>query len=120
MKADVTEQLSEARDFYSLTRGVLALCEPFGPVHAFRLVHNRGASSVACLVELESAKQQPVLARTLGARVLNGAVCLEVPVHKDFGNQGKVVALASPAAGPELRLPQQPTARAATTQASIR
>jgi hypothetical protein len=47
-------------------------------------VHNRGASRVACLIELESAKQQAALARALGARVLNGAACLEIPVEKDF------------------------------------
>src|ERR1700704_1554613 len=104
IKPDVMDQLRDARDFYALTKGVLALCEPFGPVHAFRLVHNRGASRVACLVELESAKQQPALARMLGTRVLNGAVCLEVPVHKDFGNHGKVVTLASPVTGAEPRL----------------
>jgi hypothetical protein len=84
MKPDVAEKLCEARDFYTLTKAVLAMCEPFGPVHAFRLVHNRGAARVACLIELESPKQQPALARALGAKVLNGAACLEIPVDKDF------------------------------------
>jgi hypothetical protein len=84
MKPEVIDKLSDARDFYSLTRSVLALCEPFGPVHAFKLVHNRGASHVACIIELESMKQQPVLARTLGARTLHGSACLEIPVSKDF------------------------------------
>lgn len=97
MKPDLMEKLAEHRDFHSLTKGVLALCEPFGPVHAFRFVHNRGASRVACFIELESPKQQPSLARTLGGRAVNGAVCLEIPVRKDFGSQGKVVAL--PTAG---------------------
>src|ERR1700694_414133 len=118
MKPQVLEKLSESQDFYALTKGVLALCEPFGPEHASRLVHTRGAARVACLVELESAKQQAALAHLLGARVLNGAVCLEVPVHKDFAGRGKVVALASPGMGAESRLPQQPAARAASTQAS--
>ena len=71
------------------------MCEPFGPVHAFRFVHNRGASRVACFIELESAKQQPALARELGARSVNGAVCLEIPVCKEFGTQGKVIALST-------------------------
>lgn len=85
MKPEVIDKLSDARDFYTLTRSVLALCEPFGPVHAFKLVHNRGASRVACTIELESPKQQPALARTLGARALNGsAACLDIPVSKDF------------------------------------
>ena len=53
-------------------------------MHAFRLVHNRGAARVACLIELESPKQQGVLARALGARELNGATCLDIPVRKDF------------------------------------
>jgi hypothetical protein len=115
MKPDVMDQLRDARDFYALTKGVLALCEPYGPVHAFRLVHNRGASRVAVLIELESPKQQPVLARALGARTAEGAVCLDLPVHKDFGRQPRIVAL--PAADP--RFPQQAPARAAGTQASV-
>jgi hypothetical protein len=118
MKPDLMEKLSDSRDFYALAKGVLALCEPYGPVHAFRLIHNRGVSRVACFIELESPKQQPALARALGTRTLNGAVCLDIPVRKDFGNHGKVVAMASPAAV-EPRLPQQPAARSATnTQAS--
>jgi hypothetical protein len=87
MKREVVEKLGEARDFYALTKAVLSMCEPYGPVHAFRLVHNRGAARVACLIELESVKQQPALARALGARVLNGAACLEIPVDKDFATQ---------------------------------
>jgi len=84
MKPEVAQKLHEARDFYALTKAVLSMCEPFGPVHAFRLVHNRGAARVACLIELESPKQQPALARALGARVANGAACLEIPVDKNF------------------------------------
>jgi len=94
MKPDIAHKLREARDFYALTRAVLSMCEPFGPVHAFRLVHNRGSARVACLIELESPKQQPALARALGAKVLNGAACLEIPVDKDFGAGRKVVAIA--------------------------
>lgn len=118
MKPDVLEKLSDSRDFYALVKGVLSLCEPFGPVHAFRLIHNRGASRVACFIELESPKQQPALARALGTRTLNGGVCLDIPVRKDFATGGKVVALASPAAGVEPRLPPQPAVRPANTQAS--
>ena len=95
MKPEVLEKLRDAREFISLTEGVLALCEPFGPVHSFRLVHNRGASRVACFVELESPKQQPALARALGTRAVNGSVCLDIPVRRDFGAAGKD-ALASP------------------------
>ena len=84
MRPEIAEKLGEARDFYALTKVVLSMCEPYGPVHSFRLVHNRGAASVACLIELESPKQQPALARALGARVANGAACLEIPVDKDF------------------------------------
>src|SRR5437868_2994969 len=99
IKPDVMDQLRDARDFYALTKGVLALCEPFGPVHAFRLVHNRGASVVACFIELESAKQQPALARALGCRTVAGSVCLEVPVRKDFtSHASKPVPLAATAA----------------------
>src|SRR5258708_2904654 len=118
MKPDVAEKLREARDFYALTKGVLALCEPFGPVHAFRFVHSPGAATVACFIELASSKQQPALARALGTRTLSGSVCLEVPVRKDFGSHGKVVALASPATSFEPRLPQTGAAQAANSQAS--
>lgn len=117
MKPDLMEKLAEHRDFHSLTKAVLALCEPFGPVHAFRFVHNRGASRVTCFIELESPKQQPALARTLGGRAVNGTVCLDIAVRKDFGSQGKVVAL--PTAGAfEARLatvPQRPVSSAVPT-----
>src|SRR5712672_1157936 len=119
MKPDVAEKLRDARDFYTLTKGVLSLCEPFGPVHAFRFVHSPGAASVACFIELASPKQQPALARALGTGTLSGSVCLEVPVRKDFGSHGKVLALASPAASFEPRLPQTGAAQqAASSQAS--
>jgi hypothetical protein len=93
MRPEVAQKLGEARDFYALTKAVLGMCEPFGPVHAFRMVHNRGAARVACLVELESPKLQPALARALGAKVLNGAACLELPVDKDFGAPRRVAVL---------------------------
>ena len=93
MKPEVAEKLSDANDFYELTKAVLSLCEPYGPVHAFRMVHNRGSARVACLVEMESPKQQQALARALGGRVLNGAACLEIPVEKDFGGARKVAVL---------------------------
>lgn len=88
MKPEIAQKLSEARDFYTLTKAVLSMCEPYGPVHAFRLTHNRGAARVACLIELESSKQQPALARAIGAKVLNGVACLEIPVDRDFPAKG--------------------------------
>jgi hypothetical protein len=122
MKPEAMEKLRDARDFYALTKGVLALCEPFGAVHSFRFVHNRGAATVACFIELESSKQQPALARTLGTRTVNGEVCLEVPVRKDFGSQGRVVALATASSSPppsfEARLAQPSAAQAANSPAS--
>jgi hypothetical protein len=93
MKPEIADKLSDANDFYALTKAVLSLCEPYGPVHAFRMVHNRGSARVACLVEMESPKQQQALARALGGRVLNGAACLEIPVEKDFGAARKVAIL---------------------------
>ena len=93
MKPEIAQQLCEARDFYALTKAVLSMCEPYGPVHAFRLVHNRGAARVACLIELESPNLQSALARALGAKVLNGAACLEIPVDKDFGGPRRVAVL---------------------------
>jgi hypothetical protein len=85
MKPEVMEQLREVHDMPSLTKGVLELCEPYGAVHSFRLVHNRGAARVVCFIELESAKQQPLLVRALGAKVIDGAACLDIPVGEDFG-----------------------------------
>lgn len=85
MKSEVMDKLRGARDFHALTRALLALCEPFGPVHAFRLVHNRGAGRVVCFIEMESPKQQPALVRALGAKLIDGSACLDVPVEDDFG-----------------------------------
>ena len=87
------EQLREAHDIYSLTRGLVELCEPYGPVHSFKLVHNRGAARVVCFIELESPKQQPALVRALGAKVINGSACLDIPVNEEFGGGYKVTAL---------------------------
>ena len=94
MKPEVTDKLAEARDFYTLTKTVLTLCEPYGPVHAFRFIHNRGAARVACLIELESTRDQFALARALGGRTINGAVCVEVDVRRDFEARPKVAAIA--------------------------
>jgi hypothetical protein len=66
---------------------------------------------VACLIELESPKLQPALARALGAKVLNGAACLEIPVDKDFGGQRKIAVLAERPSSPSSF-----QARLATTQ----
>jgi len=85
MRPEVANLLRDAQDLYSLTKGVLELCEPYGPVHSFRLVHNRGAARVVCFIELESPKQQPLLVRALGAKVINGAACLDIPVADEFG-----------------------------------
>src|SRR4051812_2628998 len=89
MRPDVMQRLREANDLHSLTRDVLALCQPYGPVHSFRLVHNRGAARVVCFIELESPKQQPALVRALGAKVINGSACLDIPVGEDFGGAYK-------------------------------
>lgn len=94
MSPEILERTREARDFVELTEGILAACEPFGPVHSFKLVHNRGASSVACIIELEIPKQQPALARALGGRALNGAVGVEIPVRRDFESGNRVLAVA--------------------------
>ncbi len=101
MKPDVLDKLREARDFNSLTSVVLTMCEPFGPIHSFRLIHNRRAARVACHIELESPKQHAALIRALGANGVGGTVCLEVPVPPEFGNGSRLVALARPAFGPE-------------------
>jgi hypothetical protein len=93
MKPEVMEQLREAHDLYSLTKGVLELCAPYGPVHSFRLVHNRGAARIVCFIELESQKQQPALVRALGAKVINGSACLDIPVGEEFGGGYRMAPL---------------------------
>jgi hypothetical protein len=97
MRPEVANQLRDAQDLYSLTKGVLVLCEPYGPVHSFKLVHNRGAARVVCFIELESPKQQPALVRALGAKIINGSACLDIPVNENFEQMGesgvKVAAL---------------------------
>src|SRR3954468_464872 len=105
MSSALLETTSQARDFCALTKSILALCEPFGPVHSFKLVHNRGPARVACIIELESTKQEPALARALGGRSVNGAVCIEVEVRRDFeaAARRRVVAMA-PSAAPETRI----------------
>jgi hypothetical protein len=92
MRPELLQQARESRDFCALTRNVLAMCEPYGPVHSFRMVHNPGAGNVACIIELELQKQQPALARAIGGRALNGSVCVEIPVRKDFESRPRVAA----------------------------
>ena len=88
MKPELLEKLAESHDFPALTQGILEQCDPFGPVHSFKLTHNRGTSSVACVIELESPKQHAALARALGGRAMMGAVSLEIPVARDFDAAG--------------------------------
>ena len=80
MKPEVLDTLGGARDLRALTQAVLDLCEPFGPVHSLKLVHNRGMARVACLVELESPKQQTLMVRALGAKAVHDAACFEIPL----------------------------------------
>jgi hypothetical protein len=93
MRPELAQQLRDAQDLFSLTKSVLGLCEPYGPVHSFKLVHNRGAARVVCFIELESAKHQPALVRALGAKIINGSACLDIPVSEEFEGGYKVAAL---------------------------
>ena len=104
MTPDLLESTSQAHDFCALTKGILTLCEPFGPVHAFKLVHNRGAGRVVCMIELESPKQEPALARALGGRSVNGAVCIELEVRRDFEMAKRKVVAIAPQSAPEARV----------------
>ena len=47
MKPEVLDKMRDTRDFLGLARTVLTMCEPYGPVHSFKLVHNPGAGNVA-------------------------------------------------------------------------
>ena len=93
MKPEVMAQLRKASDFYSLTKGVLELCQPYGPVHSFKLVHKRGAARIVCFIELQSRKQQPALVRALGATVINGSARLDIPVAEEFDGGFRVAPL---------------------------
>jgi hypothetical protein len=95
MKPQILQMLRDARDFTALTGAVTAMCEPFGPVHSLRLIHNRRAGRVACFIELELPRYHAALAHALGANTLSGSVCLDVPVGADFGTKARVVALAA-------------------------
>src|SRR6201988_3742628 len=105
MPTALLETTSQARDFCTLTKGILAICEPYGAVHSFKLVHNRGTARVACIIELESTKDEPALARALGGRSINGSVCVEFEVRHDFEGAARrrVVAIA-PSSAPEARI----------------
>jgi len=105
MPSALLENTSQARDFCALTKSILALCEPYGAVHSFKLVHNRGAARVACIIELESTKEEPALARALGGRNISGSVCVEFEVRRDFegATRRRVVAIA-PSSAPEARI----------------
>ena len=94
MRTQLIDELRGANDLQSLTRRLLAQCEPYGAVHSFKVVHNRGASRILCFIELESPKQQPALVRALGAKVINGAACLDIPVGGDFGGDRMVAVPA--------------------------
>src|ERR1700752_453567 len=105
MPSALLETTSQARDFCGLTKGILALWEPFGPVHSFRLVHNRGAARVACIIELESTKEELALARALGGRSVNGSVCVEFEVRHDFEGAARRRGVAiAPSSAPEARI----------------
>src|SRR5438477_10003333 len=92
MRPEVMQRLRGANDLYSLTKDLLGLCQPYGPVHSFRVVHNRGAARVVCFIELESQRQQPALVRALGAKVINGTACLDIPVGEEFGGAERIAS----------------------------
>ena len=88
MNSHLLDRLRDAQDFGELTQALVAVGEPFGRIHAVQLTHNKRAGHVSCLIELDSAKQQPALKRALGATGLNGSVYLEIPVAPDFAHPG--------------------------------
>jgi hypothetical protein len=84
MKPEILSELQHARDFASLTEIVLVVCAPFGPVRAFSIAHDHAARLASCLIEMESVEQHPAMAAALGATLVSGAVCLEIPVDSSF------------------------------------
>ena len=68
------------------------MCEPRAGA-LFKLVHNRGVGRVACVIELESPRSSPAW-RALGGRTINGAVCVEIEVRRDFEARTAGVAIA--------------------------
>ena len=106
MTPEVMQRLREAHDLHTLTRDVLGLCRPYGAVHSFKLVHNRGAARVVCFIELESPKLQPALVRALGAKVINGSACLDIPVSEDFGGDAPLASMPVRTLRREVAAPQ--------------
>ena len=106
MKPQVLEQFRDAQDFGELTRAVLSLCEPFGPIHSFRLVHNKRARRVACSIELDSPKLHAALIRALGAYDCGGVVYLDIPVSSEFGGAKKTFAQPTPEMDVPMQRPQ--------------
>ena len=103
MKNAILDGLKDARNFGALTVCVLRICESYGPVHSFRFFHNKRAGRVACFVELDSSKQQQAMARDLGATILVGQVCLEIPVRPDIaGNREHQIECGPSQVGPLL------------------
>src|SRR5258707_10301388 len=94
MNSHILDRLCDAQDFGELTQALVAVCEPFGRIHAVQLTHNKRAGHVSCLVELDSPKLQPALKRALGATGFDGSVYLEVPVRDDFAHADAAPDLA--------------------------
>lgn len=84
MNTEILNELQRARDFVSLTETVLAICSPFGPVHSFRVTHNKAAGRVSCFIELDSVTQHSRMIRELGATLVSGVVCFEIPMGPHF------------------------------------
>lgn len=97
MRPEALAKLHDAADLLALTRAVLSLCEPFGPVHSFRLIHNRRAGRVACFIELEAPKHHGALRRAVGGHGVGDAVCLDIPVREGFEAPHGAVALGASA-----------------------
>ena len=84
MNPRVLEKVKDAPDFLALTEAMMGLCEPFGPIHAMRLVHNKRAHSVTFQIELDSPKRHAALSRELGVTGSGDSVCVALPVRPDF------------------------------------
>ena len=61
---------------------------------------------VVCFIELESPKQQPALVRALGAKVINGSACLDIPVSEDFGSDPRLAPLPPRSLRRDVAVPQ--------------
>src|SRR5258706_7766376 len=110
MRSDVLHLLRDAQTFGELAQALSAFCEPYGQIHSLLLTHNKRAGTVSCVIEMDSAKQQPALKHALGAAGYGGSGYPQIPGRDDFAplESGPGVGPALPTRVPPADAPPPP------------